>query len=156
MLSPAVTPSSNLKPRSPRMHPFRKLREGGPMTRRRWLCFNADIVMHTPILIKPIVCRELVSFAVSISSQSRDDPGKYIFEGKIDARTTLLRWQGTVEGHKIESLELLIDDENGLLLERTIAYRPFPALKIFRDRLFALNADKVPDDVWDYPKTAET
>ena len=49
---------------------------------------NEDVVMHTPILIKPIVGRELV-------------------ESKIDARTTLLRWQGTVEGHKIESLELL-------------------------------------------------
>lgn len=45
---------------------------------------------------------------------------------------TLLRWQGTVEGHKIESLELLTDDENGLLVERTVAYRPFPALKIFQ------------------------
>ena len=69
--------------------------------------------------------------------QSRDDPGKYIFEGKIDARTTFLRWQGTAEGHEIESLELLIEDENGSVLERTVAYRPFPALKIFRDRLIA-------------------
>ncbi len=112
---------------------------------------NENVVMHTPVLIKPIVGRELVSIAVSISTQSRDDPGKYIFEGKIDARTTFLRWQGTVEGHKIESLELLTNDENGLLLERTIAYRPFPALKIFRDRLIALNAGRVPDDMWDYP-----
>ena len=76
MLSPAVTPSSNLKPRSPRMHPFRKLREGGPMTPAQVaVLLNEDIVMHTPILIKPIVGRELVSFAVSISSQSGDDPG---------------------------------------------------------------------------------
>ena len=44
----------------------------------------------------------------------------------------------------------------GVLLERTIAYRPFPALKIFRDRLFALNAGRVPDDMWDYPKATET
>jgi len=138
------------------MHPFRKLREGGPMTQAQVAALlNESVVMHTPILVKPIVGRELVSFAVSMSSQSRDDPGKYTFEGKIDARTTLLRWQGTVEGHKIESLELLVDDEDGLLLERTIAYRPFPALKILRDRLFALNAGKVPDDMWDYPKAAE-
>jgi len=117
---------------------------------------NENIVMHTPVLITPIVGRELVSLAVSMSSQSRDDPGKYTFERKIDAHTTFRRWQGTVEGHEIESLELLTDDENGLLLERTIAYRPFPALKIFRDRLIALNAGKVPDDMWDYPKATET
>jgi len=88
---------------------------------------NEDVVMHTPVLATPIMGRELVSTVISISSQSRDDPGKYIFEGKIDPRTTFLRWQGTVEGPNIESLELLTDDENGLLLERTVAYRPFPA-----------------------------
>ena len=52
---------------------------------------------------------------------------------------------------KIESLELLTDDENGLLLELTVAYRPFPALKIFRDRFIALNAGKLPADMWEYP-----
>src|SRR5258705_12055069 len=59
---------------------------------------------------------------------------------RTSSKTTLLRWQGTVEGHKLESLELLTDDENGLLLERTVAYRPFPALKILRNRLMALSA----------------
>src|SRR6266850_2562297 len=138
------------------MHPFRKLREGGPMTpAQAAVILNENVVMHTPVLIKPVVGRELVSIVISISSQSRDDPGKYIYEGKIDARTTFLRWQGTVEGHKIESLELITNDENGLLLERTVAYRPFPALKILRDRLIAVNADKVSDDMWDYPKATE-
>src|SRR5215831_16205833 len=117
------------------MHPFRKLQERGPMTAAQAaVILNENVVMHTPVLTKPVVGRELVSIVISISYQSRDDPGKYIFEGKIDARTTFLRWQGTVERHKSESLELLTDDENGLLLERTVAYRPFPTLKIFRDR----------------------
>jgi hypothetical protein len=139
------------------MHPFRKLREGGPMTpAQAAVVLNENVVMHTPVLIKPIVGRALVSIAISISTQSRDDPGKYIFEGKVDARTTFLRWQGTVQGHNIESLELLTDDESGLLLERTIAYRPYPALKIFRYRLIALNAGRLPDDMWDYPKANET
>ncbi len=78
------------------MHPFRTLREGGPMTPAQVaVLLNENVVMHTPVLIKPIVGRELVSIAVSISTQSREHPGKYIFEGKIDARTTFLRWQGT-------------------------------------------------------------
>jgi hypothetical protein len=49
---------------------------------------NENVVMHTPVLIKPIVGRELVSIVISISSQSRNDPGEYIFEGKIDAKTS--------------------------------------------------------------------
>ena len=91
-----------------------------------------------------------MAITISNSSHSRDNPGQYVFEARIDERTTLLRWQGTVEGHEIESLELLTDDENGLLVERTVAYRPFPALKIFRDRLIALNAGKLPAEMWDY------
>src|SRR5262245_35384265 len=78
-----------------------RARSGGPMTAAQGaVVLNENVVMHTPVLIKPIVGRELVSFAVSISTQSRDDPGKYVFEGKIDARTTFLRWQGTVEGQR--------------------------------------------------------
>jgi hypothetical protein len=133
------------------MHPLRKLREAGPPTPEQVAAILAEnVVMHSPVLVKPIVGRELVAITISNSSHSRDTPGQYIFERRIDERTTLLRWQGTVEGHKIESLELLTDNENGLLVERTVAYRPFPALKIFRDRLIALNAGKLPTDMWNY------
>ena len=133
------------------MHPFRKLREAGPPTPEQAAAILAEnVVMHSPVLIKPIVGRELVAITISNSSHSRDNPGKYIFEAKVDDRTTLLRWQGTVEGHNIESLELLTDDDQGLLLERTVAYRPFPAVKIFRDRLIALNAGRLLADMWDY------
>src|SRR5262249_43301253 len=134
------------------MHPFRKLREAGPPTPQHAAAILAEnVVMHSPVLIKPIVGRNLVAITISNSSHSRDDPGKYICEGKLDDRTTLLRWQGTVEGHKIESLELLTDDENDLLIERTVAYRPFPAVKIFRERLIALNAGRLPAEMWEYP-----
>jgi hypothetical protein len=133
------------------MHPFRKLREAGtPSPEQVAAILTENVVMHSPILVKPIVGRALVAIAISNSSMSRDDPGKYVFEGKLDERTTLLRWQGTVEGRKIESLELLTDDENGLLVERTVAYRPFPAVKIFRDRMLDLNAGALSADMWDY------
>jgi hypothetical protein len=133
------------------MHPFRKLREAGPPTPEQAAAiFAENVVMHSPVLVKPIIGRELVAITISNSSHSRDNPGQYIFEAKVNDRTTLLRWQGAVEGHKIESLELWTDDQNGLLIERSVAYRPFPALRIFRDRLIALNAGKLPADMWDY------
>jgi hypothetical protein len=136
------------------MHPLRKLRQAGPPTPEQVATILAEnVVMHSPVLIRPIIGRALVAHAISISSHSRDDPGKYIFEGKLDSKTTLLRWQGRVDGHEIESLELLTDDSDGLLLERTIAYRPFPAVRIFRDRLLARNAGKLPADMWEYPTT---
>lgn len=134
------------------MHPLRKLREAGAPSPDQVAAILAEnVVMHSPVLIRPIIGRELVAITISNSSHSRDDPGKYVFEGRLDERTTLLRWQGTVEGHKIESLELLTDDDNGLLVERTIAYRPFPAVKIFRERLIELDAGRLPADMWGYP-----
>jgi hypothetical protein len=70
------------------MHPFRKLRESGPVTpAQAAVVLNENVVLHTPLLIRPIIGRELVSFAVSIASQSRDDPGKFIFEAKIDGES---------------------------------------------------------------------
>src|SRR5215475_10241631 len=118
-------PRRNLEPeqeRPPPMHPFRKLREAGPPTPQQAAAILAeDVVMHSPVLIEPIVGRELLAITISNSSHSRDDPGKYIFEAKVDDHTTLLRWQGMVEGHKIESLELLTDNEEGLLVERIVA-----------------------------------
>jgi hypothetical protein len=34
-----------------------------------------------------------------------------------------------MDGHKFESLEVIVDNEQGLIVERTIALRPYPALK---------------------------
>jgi hypothetical protein len=38
-----------------------------------------------------------------------------------------------------------------IFVERTIALRPYPAVKLFRDALYASLKDKLPPDVWDYP-----
>ena len=72
-------------------------------------------------------------------------------EFKLDEHTTFLRWLGTMDGHKFESLEIVVDNEQGLIVERTIALRPYPALKLFRDAMYASLKDKLPPDVWDYP-----
>ena len=32
-----------------------------------------------------------------------------------------------------------------------MAYRPFPALKIFREKQRAATSDVLPPDMWDYP-----
>jgi len=39
-------------------------------------------------------------------------------------------------GHKFESIEIIVDNGQGLILECTIALRPCPALKLFRDAMY--------------------
>ena len=53
------------------------------------------------------------------------------------ARDVIANISDTSMGHNIESLELLTDGANGLLFEEVVAYRSFPAPKIFRDELTA-------------------
>lgn len=48
---------------------------------------------------------------------------------------------------------MIVDDDQGLIAARTIAYRPFPALKLFRERMYPILKDVVPADMWEYPAT---
>jgi hypothetical protein len=117
------------------MHPIRKLRESGHATSEQFASLmDKDVVMHSPLLIKAILGRDAVAKTMAASSRNRDNPGEYVLERKLDENTTFLRWKGTIEGHEFESLELLTDGPDGKLRERTVAYRPFPALKIFREK----------------------
>jgi hypothetical protein len=134
------------------MHPIRKLRESGHATPELFAgLLSEDVVMHSPPLIKAIEGRQAVAKTMAASAQNRDNPGVYVLERKIDENTTFLRWKGTIEGHEFESLELLTDGPDGKLKERTVAYRPFPALKIFREKQRAAVGDAIPADAWDYP-----
>lgn len=134
------------------MHPIRKLRESGHATPELFAALLADdVVMHSPLLIKAILGRDAVAKTMAASSRNRDNPGEYVLERKVDEHTTFLRWKGTIEGHEFESLELLTDGLDGKLKERTVAYRPFPALKIFRDKQRAAVGDSIPADAWEYP-----
>ena len=133
------------------MHPLRKLRESGkPTVAQVRELLAENVVFNSPILIRPIEGREVIATIFAQSSSTRGS-GTYTAEFKLDDYTTFLRWVGTMDGHKIESLEVIVDNEQGLIVERTIAMRPYPALKLFREAMYAALRDKLPPDVWDYP-----
>jgi hypothetical protein len=132
------------------MHPLRQLREAGPSTPAQVGELLADdVVFNSPILVRPIAGRDAVAAIFAQSSSTRGG-GTYTSEIKVDERTTFLRWQGSIQGRKLESFEVIIDDEDGRIVERTIAMRPYPAVKLFRDAMHASLKDKLPPDVWDY------
>jgi hypothetical protein len=58
-------------------------------------------------------------------------------------------------GMSSRALELLTEGADGKLKERTVAYRPFPALKIFREKQRAATSDVLPPDMWDYPADSQ-
>lgn len=132
------------------MHPLRKLRESGkPTVAQVRELLAENIKFNSPILARPIEGRDSIAAIFTQSSSTRGS-GTYTEEFKLDERTTFLRWVGTMDGHKLESLEIIIDNEQGLIEERTIALRPYPAVKLFRDSMYESLKDKLPSDVWDY------
>src|SRR6478735_262000 len=107
------------------MHPLRMLRESGKPTPAEVSELLAEnVVFNSPILIRPIEGREVVAAIFAQSSSTRGS-GTYTAEFKLDERITFLRWVGTMDGHKFESLEIIVDNEQGLIVE--------PALELFRD-----------------------
>jgi hypothetical protein len=113
------------------MHPLRALRERGDNTPDEVAALLADdIEFHTPILTKVVTGRDLIARIWALSSHVRS--GHYVREHRVDPLTTFLQWRGEVGGRELEILELVEDDENGLIRSRTAAYRPLPAVELFR------------------------
>ena len=65
-------------------------------------------------------------------------------------RNIFLGWNGTIHGHEFESFAVLTDNDQGLLVERTVAYRPLLTLQIFRGLMYPELRDVQPPEHWSY------
>jgi hypothetical protein len=96
------------------MHPLRILREVGHATVEQNKTLLAEnVVFHSPVLVKAVTGRDTVAAIFAASASVRE--GQYVAEHKLDDRTTFLWWKGTIDGHEIESFDVLVDDAQGLL-----------------------------------------
>jgi hypothetical protein len=131
------------------MHRLRELRETGRNSAAELAEVLApDVVFHSPIFIKPVVGREAVADVFSASARLN---GSYVSEDWLNDRTAFIHWSGDVNGHPMEILEIVTDDENGLVKERRVAFRPFPAIVVFRDLVYPELKDRFGPEYWDYP-----
>ena len=135
------------------MHPLRKLRESGdntPAAVAKLLAENA--VFHSPLLVRPVEGREKVALIMATSPKIRH--GAYTAEHRLDDRNTFLRWMGTIEGREIESFAVVTDNDQGLIAEYTIAFRPLPAIQIFRNAIYPVVKDIIGPEYWEYSASA--
>ena len=130
------------------MHAIRKLRESGHATLSDYEkllapnCFSQSSVDTD----RRRSCGSAKIFATSTTLRE----GVYTGEWKLDDRRTLLRWKGKIQGHELESFDLIEENDEGLIVDRTIAFRPMPAAKRFRDAMRSAIGSSVPDDFWEY------
>jgi len=135
------------------MHPLRKLRESGentPAAVAKLLAENA--VFRSPLLVRAVEGREKVAVIMAASPKIRH--GAYTAEYRLDDRNTFLRWKGTIEGREIESFGVLTDNDQGLIVEYAIAFRPLPAIQIFRDAIYPVVKDILGPEYWEYSASA--
>jgi len=131
------------------MHPLRALRERGNNTPEEVSALlSEDVEFHTPILIKVVTGRELIGRIWALSSHVRS--GQYVREDKLDEHTTFLQWQGTIDGRDLEILELIEDDDQGLIKKRIAAYRPLPAVELFRAAMYPTVKEWLGPDYFGY------
>jgi hypothetical protein len=145
----ASTGSSSSSKESSTMRAIRKLRESGKATVADYEKLLApNVVFHSPVLIRALEGRAVVAKIFATSTTLRE--GAYTGEWKLDDRRTLLRWKGKIQGRELESLDIIEENDEGLIVDRTIAFRPMPAAKLFRDAMRSALGSAVPDDFWEY------
>jgi hypothetical protein len=131
------------------LHPLCALRDSGGADPGQFAQLLAEnVIFHSPLLVRGVEGRHNVSrvFAADSSAWS----GRYVRQEKLDSHTSFTYWSGSVRGHAIESLELIVDDDSGLVAEQTTAFRPFPAIIPVRREAYQALKDILGPEYWSY------
>jgi hypothetical protein len=131
------------------MHPLCALRDSGGADPGQFAQLLAEnVIFHSPLLVRAIEGRYKVSRVFAVDSAAWS--GRYVREEKLDSHTCFTYWSGSVRGHAIESLELIVDDDSGLVAEQTTAFRPFPAIMPVRREAYEALKDILGPEYWSY------
>jgi hypothetical protein len=121
-------------------HPLVALREAGAAADRIGELLAPDVVFKSPVLARSIVGREPVARAMVAAVAVRS--GGYVAE-MTDGPVTLLVWRGEVDGYELDSFEMLLHDAAGLIVERSVAMRPFASALHFRNAFYRRMKDQL-------------
>jgi hypothetical protein len=128
-------------------HPFRLAIESGATGEEFSAIFAPNVVLMAPMLTKPLSgvsdVLNVVRHAAAVAG-----PIKYVFQAS-DTKQTFLLWKGEVDGHSLEAVTILVDDENGLISEIRVLMRPWPVSTLFRDQMYELLSDDIPAEYWE-------
>lgn len=115
------------------MHPLIQLREAGASAEEIGAILAPEVVFKSPVLSRNIIGRDAVARAMVGAIAVRD--GSYIAE-MSEGDVTLLVWRGTVDGQPLDSFEMLLHDDDGLVIERSVAMRSFASVLAFRQAFY--------------------
>src|SRR5262245_4073862 len=83
-------------------------------------------------------------------------PIEYTIEVR-DPKQTILLWNGTAGGFKLEAATILIDGKDGLIHEVRVLMRPWPVVTIIRNAMHQALSATIPADYWELqPKPVDS
>ncbi len=115
------------------MHKLIQLREAGASAAEIGAILAPEVVFKSPILSRSVIGRDAVARTMVSAIAVRE--GSYISEIS-EGNVTLLVWRGTVDGQPLDSFEMLLHDDAGLVIERSVAMRPFASVLTFRQAFY--------------------
>ena len=133
------------------MHKLIQLREAGAGAEEIGAILAPDVVLHSPILSRSVIGRDAAAHAMVGAIALRE--GHYVTE-MSDGKVTLLVWRGTVDGLPLDSFEMLLHDDAGLVVERSVAMRPFASLLVFRQAFHERMKDVLDATYFALPSTS--
>jgi hypothetical protein len=125
------------------MHKLISMREAGAGPDEIAELLAPDVVFKSPVLSRSIEGRTLVAQAMVSAIAVRE--GRYISE-MSDGPVTLLVWRGMVDGLPLDSFEMLVHNDQGLIVERSVAMRPFTSVVRFRNAFYERMKDRLSAD----------
>jgi hypothetical protein len=127
-------------------HPLRQFKESpGATSDSLKVLLADDVVFSSPIFSREVTGKELVAEVMLTSTSVRD--GHFTHEFRQGNETVLI-WEGIIDGHKLVSFELIVDDAHGRIKYRSVAFKPHPVTELFRAAMYDRLKDIIPEDMW--------
>jgi hypothetical protein len=109
---------------------------------------SENVVLHSPLLVRGVEGRYKASRVLAMKLFTRS--GHYVREDRLDGHTSFNYWSGSAGGHAIEAMELVVDDDRGLVAEHTMTLRPWPALMSLRREGYQALKNLLGPEYWSY------
>src|SRR5262249_31736081 len=151
---PAITSTHHLGGKMAK-HPFRIAIETRAAAETFRELFAEDVVLHAPMLSRPIKGRNQVWKVISTAAATAG-PLRYTRELNVGARAFLF-WSGVTSGFELQALTILVADDEGRIREVRVLMRTWPIVTLFRDAMRKALDGEVPADSWELgPRNAPT
>jgi len=127
-------------------HPFTATAREDVTLKEIEALLNERVIYRSPLVCRPLVGRGLL---IEVLATAGGILGFRYVEEIPGAETALLRWEGSVQGHTLQGIDMVRTGPDGRVTELSAFLRPLPIVQLFRDEMRRRLGSRAPADIWD-------